>query len=138
MRAKIETEKGTKDIWELKQVRGGLVDIEFLTQFLQVANAHIHPEVLDQNSAVGLAKLAQAGVLLPADAEILLPAIKLYHNLTQVLRLCLDKPFVPEEAPRGLKELLARAADMPDFPTLEASLKDTLAAVHDAFERIVR
>src|SRR4029077_13688453 len=36
------------------------------------------------------------------------------------------------------KELLARASDMPDFPTLEASLKDTLEAVHDAFERIVR
>jgi glutamate-ammonia-ligase adenylyltransferase len=137
MRAKIEVEKGTKDIWELKQVRGGLVDIEFLTQFLQVASAHTHPDALDQNSAAGLAKLAQAGVLSPGDAEILLPAIKLYHNLTQVLRLCLDKPFVPEEAPRGLKELLARASDMPDFPTLEASLKDTLEAVHDAFERIV-
>ena len=36
MRAKIEAEKGTNDIWELKQVRGGLIDIEFLTQFLQV------------------------------------------------------------------------------------------------------
>jgi glutamate-ammonia-ligase adenylyltransferase len=138
MRAKIETEKGTKDIWELKQVRGGLVDIEFLTQFLQVVNAHQHPDVLDRNTAVGLAKLAQGGVLSPGDSEILLPAIKLYHTLTQVLRLCLDKPFVPAEAPRGLKELLARASDMPDFPTLEASLKDTLVAVHDAFERIVR
>jgi glutamate-ammonia-ligase adenylyltransferase len=137
MRAKIETEKGTKEIWELKQARGGLVDIEFLTQFLQVASAHTHPEVLDRNTAIALAKLATAGVLSPGDAEILLPAIKLYHTLTQVLRLCLDKPFVPEEAPRGLKELLARASDMPDFPTLEASLKETLAAVHEAFERIV-
>jgi glutamate-ammonia-ligase adenylyltransferase len=138
MRAKIEMEKGTTDIWDLKQVRGGLVDIEFLTQFLQVASAHEHQDVLDRNSAVGLAKLAQAGVLSQADAEILLPAIKLYHTLTQVLRLCLDKPFVPAEAPRGLKELLARASDMPDFVTLEASLKETLAAVHEAFERIVR
>jgi len=138
MRAKIEMEKGTKDIWDLKQVRGGLVDIEFLAQFLQVASADEHPDVLDQNTAVALAKLAQAGVLSPGDAEILLPAIKLYHTLTQGLRLCLDKPFVPEEAPQGLKELLARASDMPDFPTLEASLKDTLAEVHAAFERIVR
>src|SRR3990172_4264517 len=133
MRAKIEMEKGTKDIWDLKQVRGGLVDIEFLAQFLQVASADEHPDVLDQNTAVALAQLAQAGVLSPGDAEILLPAIKLYHTLTQGLRLCLGKPFVPEEAPQGLKELLARAPDTPDFPTLEASLKDTLNAVHDAF-----
>ncbi|HEY8276713.1 MAG TPA: bifunctional [glutamine synthetase] adenylyltransferase/[glutamine synthetase]-adenylyl-L-tyrosine phosphorylase [Methyloceanibacter sp.] len=138
MRAKIEMEKGTKDIWDLKQVRGGLVDIEFLTQFLQAASAHEHPDVLDQNTAVALAKFVQASVLSQADAEILLPAIKLFNTLTQVLRLCLDKPFVPAEAPRGLTELLARASDMPDFPTLEGSLRDTLAAVHDAFERIVR
>ena len=84
------------------------------------------------------AGVAAAGVLSQADAEILLPGIKLYHTLTQVLRLCLDKPFVPAEAPRGLTELLARASDMPDFPTLEASLKDTLSDAHAAFERIVR
>lgn len=41
------------------------------------------------------------------------------------------------EAPRALKDLLARASEMPDFLTLEAMLKDTLAAVHAAFERIV-
>jgi hypothetical protein len=33
--------------------------------------------------------------------------------------------------------LLARASDMSDFSTLEAMLKETLAAVRDAFERIV-
>ena len=34
-------------------------------------------------------------------------------------------------------DLLARASDMPDFATLEASLQDTLQAVHEAFDRIV-
>ena len=53
------------------------------------------------------------------------------------MRLCLDKIFVPDEAPRALKDLLARAADMPDFATLEAMLKETLAAVKEAFDRIV-
>jgi glutamate-ammonia-ligase adenylyltransferase len=55
-----------------------------------------------------------------------------------VLRLCLDKPFVADEAPKALKDLLARSADMPDFSTLEATLKDTLDAVHGAFGRIVQ
>ena len=66
-----------------------------------------------------------------------MPAARLYHTLTQVLRLCLGKPFAADEAPRALKDLLARAAEMPDFATLEATLKDTLAAVHEAFDRIV-
>ena len=76
-------------------------------------------------------------MLAPGDAEILVPAARLYHTLTQVLRLCLDKPFVADEAPRALKDLLARAAEMPDFATLEATLKRHACAVHEAFDRIV-
>ena len=66
-----------------------------------------------------------------------MPAVRLYHTVTQVLRLCLDKPFVPDEAPRGLKDLLARASEMPDFATLEATLKETLCTVHAAFDRLL-
>jgi [glutamine synthetase] adenylyltransferase / [glutamine synthetase]-adenylyl-L-tyrosine phosphorylase len=135
MRAKIAEEKGSTDIWDLKQVRGGLVDLEFIAQFLQVVSAE---DGLDQNTELALTKLAEAGVLNSREAEILVPAARLYHTLTQVLRLCLDKPFVADEAPRALKDLLARAADMPDFSMLEATLTDTLAAVHKAFDRIVQ
>jgi glutamate-ammonia-ligase adenylyltransferase len=137
MRAKIAGDKGSEDIWDLKQVRGGLIDLEFIAQFLQIVSAAEHPEVLDQNTELALSKLSAAGVLSPGDAEVLVPAAQLYHTLTQVLRLCLDKPYSMADAPRALKNLLARASDMPDFATLEATLKDTLSAVHEAFERIV-
>jgi glutamate-ammonia-ligase adenylyltransferase len=137
MRARIEEEKGSQDAWDLKQVRGGLIDLEFIAQFLQIVSAAGHPDVLDQNTELALSKLSAAAVLAPGDAEILVPAARLYHTLTQVLRLCLDKPFAAKEAPRALKDLLARASDMPDFSTLEATLKETIAAVREAFERIV-
>lgn len=137
MRGKIEHEKGTRDLWNLKQVRGGLVDLEFIAQFLQLVNAVEHPDVLDQNTEAALTKLSAAGVLAPNDAEILIPAARLYYTLTQVLRLCLDRPFAADEAPLALRELLARAADMPDFEALEARLKETVAAVHAAFDRII-
>jgi glutamate-ammonia-ligase adenylyltransferase len=138
MRDKIADEKGNADSWDLKHVRGGLIDLEFIAQFLQIVSASEHPEVLDQNTELALSKLSAAGALSPGDAEILVPAARLYHTLTQVLRLCLDKPFAAADAPRALKDLLARASDMPDFDTLEATLKDTLASVHAAFERIVK
>jgi glutamate-ammonia-ligase adenylyltransferase len=86
---------------------------------------------------MALTKLSAAGVLSPGDSEILIPAARLCHTLTQILRLCLDKPFTADKAPLALRELLGRASDMPDFDTLEATLKDTLAAVHEAFERLV-
>jgi glutamate-ammonia-ligase adenylyltransferase len=137
MRAKIEKEKGTQDIWDIKQVRGGLVDLEFIAQFLQVVNAGKHPEILDQSTLVCLTRLAETGLLSEDDAAVLIPAARLYHNLTQLLRLCLDKPFDPETASADLQALLARAAGQPDFAALERHLAATLKGVQAAFERLV-
>ena len=137
MRQRIAKEKGTDDIWELKQVRGGLVDIEFIAQFLQLAHAETHPEVLDQNTINALKKLSEAGLLLPPHADVLIPAAVLVHDLTEVLRLCLDGPFEPGKAPDGLRELLTRAGDAPDFVRLEATLRGTLAEVAGLFNVII-
>ena len=137
MRRRIEADKGTTNIWELKQVRGGLVDLEFIAQYLQLIHAYEHPEILDQNTVGAYQKLVQAGLLAPAKAEILVPASRLVHDLTQILRLCLEGPFDPATAPPGLKELLARAGDAPSFAVLEQNLKASLAAVHALFDELV-
>lgn len=137
MRARIGKEKGTDDIWNIKLVRGGLVDLEFIAQFLQVIHAHKHPEILDQNISASLARLADAGLLSKDEAEILIPAARLYHDLTQLLRLCLDRPFKAETASSGLKALLARSSGKTDFEALERHLAQTQQQVHAAFDRLV-
>ena len=43
MRARIEKEKGTRDPWELKQVRGGLVDLEFIAQYAATRSCRGQP-----------------------------------------------------------------------------------------------
>lgn len=137
MRERIAKEKGSSNIWDLKQVRGGLVDIEFVAQYLQLIAAAKHPEVLDQNTSASLHKLERAGLLSHAHAQVLIPAAELIHNLTQILRLCLEGSFEPAAAPQGLKELLARAGDAPTFSALEAQLRDTLGQVHQIFDEII-
>ncbi len=137
MRAKIQKEKGTKDIWDLKQVAGGLVDIEFLAQFLQLAHADECPEVLAQATEQALEKLRDAGKLDNGDAGLLLEALRLYHRLTQVLRLALSGKFVPAEAPRGVLELLIQASGSPAFERLEAELGELQQQVRAVFERLV-
>ena len=137
MRARIAAEKGTDKIWDLKQVRGGLVDLEFIAQHLQLVHAAAHPEVLDQNTLGALEKLARAGLLSTTDAKVLAHAGRLVHDLTQILRLSLDHPFDPDTAPGGLKVLLARAGGAQDFTGLDAGLKAAIASVFNVFERIV-
>ncbi len=137
MRELIEKEKGTTDIWDLKQVRGGLVDLEFMAQHLQLTHAAEHPDILDQNTVHAFQRLSHCNALEPVHADILIPAAHLLNGLTQVLRLCLDGPFVPSKSPDGLKNLLAQAGDAPEFESLEASLRQCLADVAGLFDQIV-
>jgi glutamate-ammonia-ligase adenylyltransferase len=138
MRARIEKEKGTTDIWDLKQVRGGLVDLEFIAQYLQLVHAADHPRVLSTNTLAALSALAGKGLLPAEAAETLLPAARLYHSLTHILRLCFDGPFAPDKAPDGLRRLLARAGEAPDFIRLEADLAARQAAVAGLFDELVQ
>lgn len=137
MRDRIEKEKGTSDIWDIKNVAGGLIDLEFIAQFLQLVMAHEHPGILNQNTSAALQNLAEIGALSEEEADVLIPAAALYHNLTQILRLCLEKPFDREQASPGLINLLARAAGEQDFPALEERLARTLADVRIIFDRLI-
>jgi glutamate-ammonia-ligase adenylyltransferase len=137
MRATVEEEKGGGGRWDLKLAPGGLLDIEFVAQYLQLAFGARHPEILDVETETALIGAADAGVLPAAERDVLLPALRLYQSLLQVLRLCLPEPLDPEKAPRGLLELLAQAGELPDFATLDAHVRDTEAEVRKSFERIL-
>ena len=137
MRTAIATEKGDSERWNLKYVAGGLIDLEFIAQYLQLVHAAEKPEILDTATARALDKAARLGVLAPEDADVVRPAVRLYQNLTQILRLCLSGSFDPKSAGPGLLSLLARAADVPDFTTLEAYLAETQAKVRASFVRIL-
>ena len=137
MRARIERELPSDNPWELKYVRGGLIDIEFICQYLQLVHAHAHPEILHTHTRTALTRIAAAGLLPPATADLLVSAIELTLNLTQVIRICVEGVFKPEEATPGLKALLARAGNAPDFSALEAQLRESQASVLEAFEQIV-
>ena len=115
MRAMVEDAKGGEGAWDLKQAPGGLVDIEFVAQALLLQHAHEHPQLISTETETVLAAAAAVGVLPLKEADILLPALRLYQALTQMIRLCLTTPFDPETAPRALLERLARTAELPDF-----------------------
>jgi glutamate-ammonia-ligase adenylyltransferase len=137
MRKAIATEKGDSDRWDLRHAAGGLIDIEFIAQYLQLVHAWQMPEILDTSTRCVLDKAWKLGVVETPDAEVLRAAVRLYHDLTQILRLCLPRPFDPATAAPGLVGRLARAADVPDFTTLDAFIGETQAKVRASFKRIV-
>jgi glutamate-ammonia-ligase adenylyltransferase len=137
MREAIAREKGDAERWDIKHAAGGLIDVEFIAQYLQLIHAASAPDILDTSTARALDKAARGGLIGAEHAEGLRNAMRLYGNLTQVLRLCLAGPFDPQAASPGLIALLTRAADVPDLPTLDAYLAETRQKVRASFEEIV-
>lgn len=137
MRKLMLAEHGNDDPWNLKHARGGLVDVEFIAQTLQLLHGPQSPNVFDQNTAGALSRLSDAGLLAPTQLNTLLEANGLYHRLTQVLRLCVAGRFEPNGAPQGLRKLLLKAAASPDLATAEALLAEQRTAVAALFDDLV-
>jgi glutamate-ammonia-ligase adenylyltransferase len=67
---------------------------------------------------------------------VLRPAARLYHDLTQILRLCVSGKFKPETAGEDLLRVLARAGDAPDFSSLQR-VRETQGEVRRVFGEVV-
>jgi glutamate-ammonia-ligase adenylyltransferase len=137
MRRAVALEKGDKDVWDLKYAAGGMVDIDFIAQYLQLVHAADKPDILDVSTLHVLDNAARLGVLPQSFAEILRAAAHLYHDLTQILRLCVTDRFKPETAGDDLLRVMARAGDAPDFSSLEARVKETQSEVRRVFRNLV-
>jgi glutamate-ammonia-ligase adenylyltransferase len=137
MRARLEKEFGTDNIWDLKYTRGGLVDLEFIAQTLILMNATAHPEILDPNIAAAFEKLAAAGIIRPEVAHELTNAAQFIHNLNHALKIAVEEPFDAAAASPGLKSLLTRVAGESSFEALEFRLKATEARNRSLFRELL-
>jgi glutamate-ammonia-ligase adenylyltransferase len=137
MRRAIALEKGEADIWDLKYAAGGMIDIEFIAQYLQLVHAEAQSDILDVSTLHVLDNAARIGLLPRSAVEVLRPAARLYHDLTQILRLCVSGKFRPETAGEDLLRALARAGDAPDFSALQARVRETQGEVRQVFVEVV-
>jgi [glutamine synthetase] adenylyltransferase / [glutamine synthetase]-adenylyl-L-tyrosine phosphorylase len=137
MRRAIALEKSEDDVWDLKYAAGGIVDIDFIAQYLQLVHAAENPEILDVNTLQVLDNAARLGALSQSAAESLRAATRLFHDLTQILRLCVTEKFRPETSGEALLRVIARAGDAPDFSSLEARVKETQTEVRRVFRRLI-
>ena len=90
-----------------------------------------------QVAILSWALTAKLGVLGQSEAEVLRSAARLYHDLTQILRLCVSDKFDPKTAGDDLLRVMARAGDAPDFSALQAQIKETQAEVRRVFTSVV-
>ena len=137
MRARMAETFAGRNPWDLKHAPGGLVDIEFIAQTLQLVHAPQQPAILNTNTVAALFNLKAAGFLAADDADALIASARLQHALTQVLRIALDETLKVEEVTPGLKALLTRAAEWHSFDQVETRLATVQQQTRAIFNRLM-
>jgi glutamate-ammonia-ligase adenylyltransferase len=134
MRALLAQEKGDEDAADVKNMRGGLTDIDFCAQFLVLAHGASQPSLLSLAPAAALAQAATLGLVASEDADKLIEARALFSELlqrerlrsTEAARLNWNDAAILRDVARHLgfasSAALARAV---------AKLRKEVAAIHD-------
>jgi glutamate-ammonia-ligase adenylyltransferase len=137
MRDRIEREHGVESDWRVKRRRGGVVDLEFIAQYLQLRHAEEHPDVLSGNTLKALEQLAAAGCLDGSTAARLQNAARFWQGLQSMLRLTVGENFDEASATDGVRALLVRAGGAKDFNDLKARITWTSEAVYAIFRSMI-
>ena len=82
----------TSGLFDIKHDRGGLIDVEFIVQYLVLGHAHRHAELLGNIGNLALLKLAaRLGLISSEDALAVHDAYRYFRQLQHALRLQGDK-----------------------------------------------
>ncbi len=140
MRQRLDAEKHTESIWDVKQMRGGLIDIEFIAQYLQLRNAHDHPRILSTRTMTAIQNIRSADLLDPSVADDLVDALRLWQGVQERLRLTLSDTIEAggsEDAPQALREAMHDVVGL-DFEKLATKIGETRRRIHQHFISLVQ
>jgi glutamate-ammonia-ligase adenylyltransferase len=137
MRSRLDRERPAKTAWDLKEAKGGLFDVEFIAQGLQLVHAQTDAAVLQVNTSDAIRVLASVGFVAAGDAEALADATRLYQNVTQVLRLTVEGSFQAADASDSLRALITKQAGLGSFEEVEARLIAVEGETRALFERLI-
>lgn len=137
MRDRIAKEHVTRNPWYIKHVRGGMVDCDFIAQYLVLIHANEHPKIIHSEAAQVFKNAQTLGLLSEADAKLLIEAKYFLSDLLSVTRLISKDILHDDMINAGLERTLTEALRLPDIETLKAQLLTHQANVLDCFNRIL-
>lgn len=137
MRARIDREYHTDNIWDFKYVRGGMMDAEFITQFLLLREADAFPGILNGTTVSALAQLDAHGCLPKTTAEELVKSLTKLRDLQQVMRLCLGNKTDVHNAPAALRNMLATRVEAKTFTEVEQQITTCEANIYRIYRQII-
>ena len=140
MRDRIALHAPPKSEWDFKHLPGGLFDIDFTAQSLELRHAAAHPEILHPHPAEMLRRVERLGFLDKEDSSRLQAARSLLADVQSLLRLTLDgdeAAFDAAKAPEGQRRLIAVTEGVANLEELRTRIATETARVRAIYRRIV-
>ena len=135
MHGRLAREKPPSFVWDIKNIDGGLRDIEFAAQYLMLK---LKPANMPRSTAGMLSCAKDAGIVQGPHIDKLMSALNFYQTILQIFAVTIDGKFNPETASGPLKNLLAQASGCKTFLEVEGVLKTNAAFVRSIFQDIFK
>ncbi len=138
MRARLQRDQAPRNAWDVKRRPGGLIEVEFIAQALQLLHAGAGGiSARPVGIAARFALLARLGALPREDAAMLAQADRVWRSVQSLLRIA-QGGRIPAALPAPCLEKLLRATGFgPDEAALRSRLDQLAAGVRAAFIRHV-
>jgi glutamate-ammonia-ligase adenylyltransferase len=136
VRMELELGKETPGRWHVKFGRGGLVDVEFLTQALQLVHGARHPDVRRPSTTAALTGLARTGALPVAAAAELSDDYRFLRRASTALRLLGARPTDTLELAGPMPARVATALGLGSRAAFLTAYRERAGAVRAAYEKV--
>lgn len=138
-RLRAQAVRQTQTAEDIKSGEGGIRDIEFLVQGLQMIHAAAHPEILTGNTLVAIERLAQAGVIDEKTRSELREDYTRLRRVEHFLQVHEDRQVHALPDDEVDRSALARRLDGPaaDGSSLGADLARRRERIHARFRRFI-
>ena len=136
MRRRIAEENPRPSSLDLRNRRGGLIDLEFIVQYLVLRHAASAPQILHRATAEAIAVLGEAGLLPPQARHDLAHVATLFRNVQTVLTLLADGSPPGAVLAEPDAAALAACVGAVDFVRLDADITDAAARVSTWYDRL--
>jgi glutamate-ammonia-ligase adenylyltransferase len=125
-----------KELTEVKRGRGGIRDVEFAVQLLQIVHGRRDDRLREPNTLRALAALADEGYVAHEDAEALADAYRFLRRLEHRLQMVRDLQTHDLPADRHARTTLARSLGVAGADALQAEYDRTTGLVRGIHERL--
>jgi glutamate-ammonia-ligase adenylyltransferase len=121
---------------EVKRGRGGIRDVEFAIQLLQLVHGRRDASLREQNTVAALEALAGGGYVAAVDAEVLADAYRFLRTLEHRLQIVRDLQTHELPADRAARTTLARSMRLADADELAGVYERRTLEVRSLHERL--